>query len=58
MAEYYREELSMLEQLLLSYNDDLAKAKSKRELLIAKSNIEVTIEQIIDCYADLVSVTA
>ena len=52
MAEYFRQELSMLQRHLIDLNSDLLRAKCKRERLLIESDIEVCISEIADCFND------
>lgn len=53
MAEYYKQELAMLQKQLADLNADLIIANSKYEAKQIKDNISVVKAQIVLCKRDL-----
>lgn len=53
MAEYYRQELAMLQKQLADLNTNLIAANSKYEAKQIKDNISVVKAQIVLCKRDL-----
>lgn len=53
MAEYYREELQMLNKQLADLNEELVTANSKYEAALIRDNISTVKAEIVLCKRDL-----
>ena len=53
MAEYYREELQMLQKQLADLSEELVTANSKYEVALSRDNISTVKAEIVLCKRDL-----